>query len=139
MEIKMTKEESEEYFYNSLCNGLGQMSGYGLEFDYKDLDYAKAKKSLQGKIVSGKSTLENSRSICFEDVLMEILRMGNKLSFKDIEGEGEYDRSITLEDVHNRVEKTPATHLMNMVNENDDAETADVILQIVFFEEIVFG
>jgi hypothetical protein len=28
---------------------------------------------------------------------------------------------------------------MDMINEQDNAETADVILQTVFFEEIVFG
>jgi len=41
--------------------------------------------------------------------------------------------------VRERVEKTPMRHLMNMINENDDAETADVIIQQVFLNEIVYG
>jgi hypothetical protein len=41
--------------------------------------------------------------------------------------------------VHERVSKTPVKHLLNAVNEDGDAVTADVILQTVFFEEVVFG
>lgn len=130
MEITLTKEESEKYFHNALCNGLGQMGGYGLQFDYEAADYAKAKKRLQAKGQTG---------ICLEDVFMEILRMGKKLSFKDIEGDGDYDRSITLKDVHDRVQKTTPHHLVDMIDENDDADTADIILQTVFFEEVIFG
>ena len=30
-------------------------------------------------------------------------------------------------------------HLMDAINENDDACTADVILQTVIYEDIIFG
>ena len=125
MKIVLTQKESEEYFYNSLCNGLSYIQGYGLELQYKISDYNAAKKKLN--------------SPCYEDVFMEILRQGKSLTIVDHEGEGEYTRSITMKDVHTRVKKTPFAHLTNMIEENDDAETADVILQTVFFEEIVFG
>ena len=130
--ITLTKEESEKYFYNSLCNGLSQMSGYGLEYDFKDTDYIQAKKSLL-------KNEKQSNGLCIEDVLMEILRNGKKITFNDIEGEGEYTKSITLEDVHNKVILTPMVHLINMIEENDDADTADVILQTVFFGKVIFG
>ncbi len=131
MEIKLTPAESEEYFHNALCNGLSQMMGYGLDIDYDADDYKAAKESLNAK--------SPNVGVCFEDVFMEILRMGKKLSFKDIEGDGDMDKSITLEDVHNRVQKTPLDHLNDMIEENDDADTADVILQTVFYENIIFG
>jgi hypothetical protein len=57
----------------------------------------------------------------------------------DVEGEGDMTRSICLADVHERVQQTPHRHLMNMVEENDDADTADAILQTVFFSDIIFG
>lgn len=145
MEIKLTTEESEKYFYNALCNGLGYMRGYGLEFDYKDKDYKAAVKSLQEKLDKGEVPKEihvfkgEKPSICREDVYMEILRNGKKLKFIDHEGDGEYTREIGLAEVHERVQKTPADHLLDMVNENDDAITADVILQSVFFENVIFG
>ena len=125
MQIQLTPQESETMFHNALCNGLGYMSGYGLEFEYSDKQYSAAKTKLQ--------------SPCFEDVLMQILRDGGSLTFGDVECDGEYTRSVSLADVHDRVQKTPLRFLTDMINEEDDAETADVMLQTVFFEEIIFG
>ena len=65
--------------------------------------------------------------------------MGGSLTFVDIECEGEYTRTISLADVHKRVAKTPIDHLMDMIKETDDAVTADVLIQTVFFEDIIFG
>ena len=128
MEIKLTNEESEKYFYNSLCNGA-QISYYGLTIDYTRKAYDKAKKTLQ----------KDGTSICFEDVLMQVLRQGDKIKVVDNENDGDYTRSITIKEVHERVSKTPIRHLMNAINEDDDGDTADVILQSVFFEDVIFG
>jgi hypothetical protein len=128
MEIKLSKEESEEYFYNALCNGLGYISGYGLELD-NDSEYINAQKRLNDKGVKG---------ICYEDVLMEVLRGGDQLTLVDYDGDEERF-SITLDDVHNKVQKVPVSHLLDMVKERDDAVTADVILQTVFLGEVIFG
>ena len=125
MEIKLTNVESEEYFYNALCNGLSYISGYGLRLDFSELEY---------KISRNKLT-----SPCLEDVFMQMLRDGYQLTLIDEECEGEYTRSIGLKEVHDRVQKTDASSLINMANENDDADTADAILQTVFFEDIIFG
>lgn len=131
MKITLTKKESEEMFYNALCNavGTGYMNGYGIELTYSDEDYFFAKTTLKG----------NGLSPCYEDVLMEILREGKSLTFTDIEGDGDNTKTITLADVHNRVPKMPINHLTDMINENDDVETADVLLQTVFFEDVIFG
>lgn len=129
MKITLEKKESEEIFFNALCNGLGYVTGYGLELDYNTEEYAKAKEKLKA----------DGSSPCFEDVLMQILRDGGSLTLVDIECEGEYTSTVTLKEVHERVEKTPADHLMDMINEEDDACTADVVIQSVFFEDIIFG
>jgi hypothetical protein len=132
MEIKLTPQESEEYFYNALCNGLEYTtSGYGLSLDYSDEDFADAKTKMG---IDKPGILP-----CFEDVLMEMLRMGKTLTMVDEEGEGDNNSTITLKDVHERVSNTPVRHLMDMINEDDDADTADVIIQTVFFNEIIFG
>ena len=128
MQIKLTKEESEQYFYNALCNGLGYASGYGLEVDADELEYNKAKQSLK----------KDGLSVCFEDILIELLRQGGTLIF-DNSLYPEYKTKIKLKDVHERVQNTQTNHLMDMVNEQDDAITADVIIQTVLFNEIIFG
>lgn len=125
MTITLTPKESEEYFYNALCNGLGYISGYGLSIDFDKSQYKVAKEKLTNP--------------CYEDVFMQMLRDGGTLTLVDEECDGEYTRSVTLKDVHERVPKTEMSHLMDMVKENDDATTADVILQTVFYEEIIFG
>ena len=127
MKISLTPKESEEYFYNALCNAVGTnyMEGYGLEMSFFSRDYLAAKEKLKNP--------------CYEDILMQILRDGNKLTFVDNESEGDMTRSISMKEVHERVSLTPIRHMMDMINEDDDVETADVILQTVFFQEIVFG
>ena len=132
MKIILTPQESEEYFYNALCNGLGYVQQYGLDLRYDVNEYKDAKLRLQ--------SLKPNESICYEDVLMQILRDGGKLNLFDEEEQlDNEDNFITLEDVHERVAKTQTNHLLDMINENDDADTADVMLQQVFLGDIIFG
>lgn len=131
MKVQLTPEESETHFFDALCNGLQEMQYYGLELQYSDEDYEAAKDILKEK--SGENT-----TICYEDVLMQILRMGKSLSLVDLEG-GEDSSSITLKDVHERVSNTPIRHLMDAINENGDAITADVIIQTVFLNDVIYG
>ena len=46
---------------------------------------------------------------------------------------------ITINDVHAKVQTTDSRHLLDMINEQDDAITADVILQTVIYGEVIFG
>lgn len=124
MTIQLTPQESETHFHNALCNGLGQVRAYGLELEYDDDHYKEARTKLD--------------SPCFEDVLMQILKDGHSLTLVDEEGDEE-DTIVTLKDVHERVSKTPIRHLVNAIEEEDDAETADVILQTVFLNDVVYG
>lgn len=130
MKITLTPQESEKFFYNALCNGLSYIRGYGLEMDYSAEEFKTAKKNLYDK--------NEDKAICYEDILMQLLRDGGKLTLLDEEDDNtEY--SIILQDVHERVQNTPARHLIDMETENDDADTADAILQTVFLKEIIFG
>ena len=124
MKIVLTHEESEKYFHNALCNGLDYVSGYGIDVNYDDTAYKAARVKLD--------------SPCFEDVLLQLLKDGSILTIVDNEG-GMDEVVITINDVYERVQNTPLDHLLNMINEEDDAETADVILQTVFYNEVVFG
>jgi hypothetical protein len=131
MKVQLTPEESETHFFDALCNGLQEMHYYGLELQYSDEDYESAKQSIIER-------LGNNHVICYEDVLMEILKMGNMLSLADLEG-GEDTHVIFLKEVHERVSNTPINHLMDAINENGDAITADVIIQTVFLNDVIYG
>lgn len=128
-QITVTPQEAEEYFHNALCNGLGYFSGYGIILN-PGKEYDKA------KVVLG---LTNDHDPCYEDILLQILKNGDSISFVDEECDGEYSCNLTLAMVHERMSLVPFEHLSNMINEEDDAETADVILQTLLYKEVIFG
>jgi len=129
MNINLTHEESEAHFYNAICNGLGELKYYDLDLDYDAKEYKAAKQQFNNK--------QPDTQACWEDVLMEMLRSGNTLWIVD---ENDNERHpITLDLVHERVQQTPVNHLMNAINENDDATTADCIIQTVIYGEVIYG
>jgi hypothetical protein len=127
--IKITPQKCIEFFHNALCNGITYIEGYGLSLDYDHSAYQLAKDKLRS----------NEESDCWEDILMQILKDGGKLTLIDEECGGLYTKSITINDVINKMEKVPLNFLMQMINGEDDAETADIIIQTIFFNEIIFG
>lgn len=127
--ITLTNEECIEYFYNALCNGVSTIEGYGLVLECDEEEFQETRNKL-------------SESACYEDILIQVLKDGKELKIIDEVEDGEdseYTRSITLKDVIERVPNTPEQHLIDMMCENDDATTADVILQTVFYNEVIFG
>ena len=123
MKVLLTPQESESLFLDALCNALDYVASYGLQLDFDKKHYEKVK----------------AEGDCFEDVLMKILKDGGELTLVDIELDGAYTKSITIKDVHEKVAETPIKHLMDAINEHGDADTSDVLLQSVFFGEVVFG
>jgi len=127
MKILLTAQESEQIFYNSLCNGH-QIAYYGLQIDYDKNEYDRAKERL----------VKKGERPCLEDVWMEILRGGGTLTLLDEEN-GMDASTINLQDVHDKVQLSNFRHLLDAINEEDDSDTADVILQCVFYGEVIFG
>ena len=132
MTITLTHEEAEKHIHSALCNAYPEVRSAGGDIEWYEEDYNEAKKSLQKRTPA-------DQTICIEDVLVEILRIGKKLTWNDNDGDGEYTRSIELKDVHERVQLMPIDHLMDMINEQDDATTGYLLLQQVFFNEQIFG
>lgn len=131
MTITFTPEETEEYFLNALCNAVGtgyMENSYSIELCYSTTEYKKAREQIISEGVNP----------AYEDILMRILKNGGCLELVDLE-EGTPTASISLEDVHTRIGNMPKEHLMNLIQENDDVITADVLLQTVFYKEIIFG
>ena len=129
MNINLTHGESEAHFYNAICNGLGELKYYDLDLDYDANEYKAAKQQLSDK--------QPDTQACWEDVLMEMLRSGNTLWIVDQNDDERHP--ITLDLVHERVQQTPVNHLMNAINENDDATTADCIIQTVVYGDVIYG
>lgn len=128
MKVILTPEEAEQYFYNAMCNGFRYIHNYHGKLKLNSDEYKQALSVL-------KDTNQTTR---YEDVLMQMLRMGYSLTLEDTDGVVR-QHSITMKDVHERVQDTPINHLSDMYYECDDVETADAILQTVFFKIIIFS
>ena len=130
LQISLTPELSEEIFFNALCNSLTYLrTSYGLSIGYHTDDYESAKSKLK------------DTSVCYEDVLLQILKDGNIITIEEDCSEvgDSVILVITLEDIHKKVQHSPSEYLLQMINEEDDAVTGDVILQTVFFGKVVYG
>jgi hypothetical protein len=141
MQTIATTEEKLKIVHSCLCSGLPFFVDYGFTLDYNGHEYKKAKKSLEAQQAAGtwKSPFDLD-DICIEDVQTEMLRMGFTLKFKG--GEGNKSSHITplnLEVIEKNWDKINQRHLADMVNENDDANTADIIMQGILFGEEVYG
>jgi len=132
MKLQLTEQECEQIFHTALCNGLQVISSYGLYIEPVHAEYAAAIRSIQ-------YTGINNENICYEDILLQILKNGGTLKIIDFEGEGENDTTIKIEDVYDRMHKVDPKHILDVINEWDDAETADCILQTIFYNEIIFA
>lgn len=123
---EFTPEYCEEIFYNSLCNGLDYVQGYGIRLEYDEDQYRLSRSKLD--------------SPCYEDILMQMLRDGYKLWFVDHENDDDsLTTEITLETIRERVNKIPDHIKIEIIEECDDATTADAVLQTVAYNEIIFG
>lgn len=128
--IKLSEDFKKEIIYNALCNGLGQLQCYGLELIFNDEDYTEAKKSYYQRT-------QKISGACYEDILLEILTMGKHLSFLDNETDEVFHLSFEL--ALSNLDKLEIQRVIQLIDETDDGETADVVLQTCLFGEIIFG
>lgn len=134
MKLTATDTEMLQLAYDVLTTGLPNFVGYGIELDYNEQEYATAKESL---ITSG-STKPND--ICIEDVQREMLRMGYGLTFTDTEHEDDDEPvTLTLELIKKNWDSIPFGRIEAVLNENYDADDADVIAQHMLYGEVVYG
>lgn len=129
--IQFNNKKALEMFHIALCNSLGYMcSSYGLRLWYSKQEYQNAKNEIQKE--------NPNTQICYEDVLVKIIELGGELRLVDEESDMPTE-SLTYPKLVKNIANTPLNHLLDMINENDDATTGDVIIQQCFYNEIIFG
>lgn len=129
--IQINNKKALDMFHTALCNSLDYMcSSYGLRLWYSKPDYFNAKDII--------AKANPDTQICYEDVVCKIIELGGELRLIDEEG-GMPTESLTYPKLVRNIVNTPLSHLMDMINEEDDAETGDVIIQQCFYGEVIFG
>ena len=128
--IILTDEFKKEILFNSLCNGLGQIcSYYDLQWDVSETFYDAAKKELKEQ--------KPNETICTEDILMKVLENGKSVKIVDLENEETH--YLRLKDSLFKMDKLPIWVINQFLDESDDSDSADVVLQICIFGEVIFG
>lgn len=129
-----TQEEKLEVVYNALCNGLdGLLSGYG--FDWEIVNQA-LWSSVKEKLTVGIA------KPCLERIAIGYIKEGGELEFTCAEFEEDnnlYCNKLSLVTIEKNWDKVRQKELLAYYKEEDDAETAESVLQCLLLGSIVLG
>lgn len=128
MDFKLNQAEAEEVFFNCLCDN--DLYIHDLEIVSNSKAYNDARDNW--------IKLNDRQFPTIEDVWMQILRDGGKLGLKDW-SRSEQLAVVTLEELQERMSKAPSKNLINVLEGNYDVTDTDVILQTIFYGEVIFG
>ncbi len=132
MKIILNDNEVKHIIHDAFCNSTGV---YGaLEITYDDVDYEEAKKAL-------KENKEPSLfgSGCIEDVWLKMLEMGKTLYLVDTESmEKEAFNYESVKEKLSSGDEHLAKMIMESLEEEGDADTADNLLQYMVYGDIVY-
>jgi hypothetical protein len=133
------KEDTKKIIFESFCNGgLTELNGSSIIVDFDTVhnnsNYKNAKKRLQE---------QGKKSICFEDVCVEILSNGDTIEFTDYEGDDEIiSLSLkTAEAYINSLDLDEKLELKKIIDEDTSCDAWDYYnaLQFCMFGEVIYG
>lgn len=137
MEVKViaTQEEKLSVLHSALCGGIGLVGVFGLEADYDDDAYNAARERLTASGAKGKYT----ESVCYEDILIEMIRGGGAITLTDVETDDGVIGNISLATLEANWDKIPANIIIAYIEENYDAYTALNFIQASVLGELRYG
>jgi hypothetical protein len=138
MKIEFSKEDVKKIIYDSFCNGgLIELANCSVQVDWdvetNHTNYIQAKERCQEKIEDG--------TICFEDVMIEILDSGKSIVFTDYEADESVEINIetsikNLNDNANNYFEL----LSKFLDEEGDYDSFDCsdALQLCLYKDVIF-
>jgi hypothetical protein len=124
MKITFTKKEAISLFVDALSQC--SIRNYGLSFDYDFSQYEIAHKKL----------MKINLFPTYYDVLGEMLNLGYSLNVvckEDVD-----TITITSKDVCERMPRVPVIHIGKLLYGASDNDDANILLQIIFYNQIMF-
>jgi hypothetical protein len=128
MKIILENDEKDNLFFLCLADGLAMLEENGIILTYSDSSYKKAVKSFTEKY--------GEKELTHEGVLLEMMKIGYGLNFKDYENE--YDVVLNYEDMLNAFDKVDTKILLRMFDEFYDGYDAFNLLQCILYGELIF-
>ena len=130
MKIILENNEKDNLFFLCLADGgLAILERNDIILTYSDSSYKKAVKSFKEKY--------GEEEITHEGVLLEMMKIGYGLNFKDYE-EDEYNVVLNYEDMLNAFDKVDTKVLLRMFDEFYDGYDAFNLLQHILYGELIF-
>lgn len=116
---------------NALCNSYSTGNS---DYWIGDIIYDKDLYAL-----SKHNIIKNDETIpSFEDILVQMLKDNYELQVVDSEIEDDV-RVINIDKIYENAKNLPKEIIISYLHEQDDADTGDVALQILFLGEIIYG
>ena len=128
MTLNLNPQEIDQVILSILCNGaLSFASQSGLDYDFDRKEYNAHKEGNQ----------------CHEDVLLAMLKSGGKIEFIDVEGDGDYNKDLTMALINEKLSSITnedfATEVKTILDEIGDAENDYSALQYILYDDVIFG
>jgi hypothetical protein len=130
MKERLPREEFYAIVLDSLSDGFHLLNANDIKLEYSPQDYALAKQELMEEN-------HDKNVLCYEDVLMKMLKMGKTLSLRDLETD-DVDE-FTLESMYDKSISVDARIIEEILNEEGDAITYDHFIQCCVYGELVYG
>lgn len=125
--------------------GTQLLFGAGVEMDYNEILYDEAKARIRRDIQ------KPSLQICYEEVVIRMLKDGHAIQFTDVES-NEYNRELTLKSARENIEiimeGEDANKKLKLIDDltdifaeegNADAGTSYRVLQYILYKELIFA
>lgn len=138
MNPTITREGMLELFWDALCGGSIGFGSVSLDCDNKLYEDARERV----KILKAASPSEyiTGSSVCYEDVMTEVLRAGDELYYMEYGYDDENSRvSFDLDHLMDNFENVEAYVLEQFLSEDYDSITTDSLLQCLLLGEIIYG
>ncbi len=138
MKIEFSKEDVKQIIYESFCNGgLIELAHCSVQADWDSepnhSNYQEAKKRCQ-------ETMEDG-SICFEDIMIEILASGKSIVFTDYESDEQVELNLSKSIVNLNDNANNYFELLgNFLDEDGDCDSFDCsdALQLCLYGDVIF-
>jgi hypothetical protein len=133
----ITRDGMLNLFWDALCGGSIGFGSVSLDCDKKTYEDARERTKILK--AANPSDYITGSSVCYEDVMTEVLRAGGELYYMEYGYDDENSRvAFDLDHLMDNFENVEPYILEQMLNDYDSV-TTDSLLQCLLLGEIVYG
>ena len=134
----ITKEGMLELFWDSICGGSIGFGNVSLDCDKRAYDDARERTAILK--AANPSEYITGASVCYEDVMAEVLRAGGELYYMEYGYDDENSKvTFDLDHLMDNFENVEPWIMDKMLSQDYDSIVTDSLLQCLLLGEIIYG